>query len=393
MRSARPLRLAFIARRFGAQFGGAEAYAEYLLDVLRHTHEVHVFCQEWNSPIPVGHTLVPKMESLPRWLNLIDFSRRCQRLAAGYDVVHSHENSWVGDVQGVHVMPVRYSRFHNGRGLGRRVADSLSPRWLAYLALESARYRARPGRRLVAASALIAEQIGTAYGDTAKCLVIPPGVALPAACPERIAAQSGLGLDRRYKYIILVANDPVRKGYRALLKAVPAMPADVRLLVVGGEGGTDARVLELAAQAGLRERVHAWPGQRDLTAFYAAADLCVFATQGDAFGMVPLEAMAHGLPVVLSPAQYCGFTSYVQDGVHALILKHPDDAAGIAAAVGRILREPRLYAGLQRQGLALAASLSWESVAASYADLYREVASELAGLGKAPPSTAGGGLA
>lgn len=393
MKLVQPLRLAFVARRFGAQFGGAEAYAEHLLGILRRTHQVHVFCQEWNSPLPIAYTLVPRVRSLPRWLNLIDFNRRCGRLTAGYDVVHSHENGWVGDVQGVHVMPVRYSRFHNGRGRGRQVMDALSPRWLAYLALEAARYRAGPGRRLVAASALIADQIHAAYDDALKCLIIPPGVALPSAQPDRARAQADLRLDSRYKYIILVANDPVRKGYKTLLSALPTMPAEVRLLIVGGEAGTDVRARDLAAQAGLRERVHVWPAQRDLTAFYAAAHICVFATRGDAFGMVPLEAMAHGLPVVLSPARYCGFTSYVRDGVHALVLQHPEDAAGVTAAVGRILGDPRLYADLRDHGLALAASLSWEKVAADYAGLYRDVAAELAAMGKAPPSPAGDGLA
>ena len=266
-----PLRLAFVARRFGAQFGGAEAYAEHLLSRLSRAHEVHVFCQEWNSPLAIPHTLVPWRRSLPRWLNLIDFNRRCQQLTVGYDVVHSHENGWVGDIQGVHVMPVRYSRFHNGRGFGRRLADCLSPRWLAYLVLEAARYRVRPGRRLVAASALIADQIHAAYGDNLKCLIIPPGVALPTAQPERTQAQSELGLDRRCKYLILVANDPVRKGYKTLLQALAALPEAVRLLVVGGETGLHRLVRE---RVDVVASIPMARGMESLNASVAAALAC-----------------------------------------------------------------------------------------------------------------------
>lgn len=370
--AARP-RVAFVTRRFGARFGGAEAYGEHLMAALRDTHDVHVFCQEWDSPLDLPHTLVPYQRRLPRWINLIDFTLRAQALTTGFDIVHSHENSWLGDVQVVHVMPVRFSRFHRRRGFWPRFSTLLSPRWLAYLTLEALRFRPRPGRSLVAASALVAQQIQQAYRVTAPCITITPGVDFPEDVIAQTVARHELGLDPALRYGVLVANDPLRKGLAAVLAAMARLPESFHLLVVGGENGVSQRVLQAVAAAGMNDRTHVWPGRRDVSRFYAAADFCVFPTLGDAFGMVPLEAMAHRLPVVLSNADYCGFARHVQSGVHAIVLDDPHDAAEVAAAVQSLLDDQARADELAQAGAELAAGFAWTTIAATYAGLYAQL--------------------
>lgn len=367
-------RVAFITRRFGKQFGGAEAYGEFVMDALRKSHDIHVFCQEWDSPLDLPHTVVPRRRGLPRWLNLMDFTRRCQALTAGFDVVHSHENSWLGNVHVIHVMPVRYAKFHNGRTFGQKLSTCLSLRWLAYLAMEAMRFRPRPGSALVAASALIADQVQAAYRVTAPCTVIMPGVNVPDTIQARADARRSLGLDTEHRYGVLVANDPMRKGLAAILESMKQLPDGFHLIVAGGEGGTQQRVQQAAAAAGLAHRVHAWAGCRDVNPFYAAADLCVFPTLGDAFGMVPLEAMAHRLPVVLSNSRYCGFAHHVRHDVDAIVLDDPRDAGEVARAVRSILQDDDLASRLGNAGHALATSFSWAAVAGSFSSLYASVA-------------------
>ena len=63
-----------------------------------------------------------------------------------------------------------------------------------------------------------------------------------------------------------------------------------------------------------------------LLASVRAADLYVHPTLNDSFGMAPLEAMSFGLPVILSPAPWCGFAQYVKAGEEALVLSHPEQA-------------------------------------------------------------------
>ncbi|CAM5513898.1 D-inositol-3-phosphate glycosyltransferase [Aquamicrobium terrae] len=364
-------RIAIVVRRFGAQFGGLEAYAEHLAGALQEACDFHVFCQEWGSDLPIAHTLVPRIRHLPSWLNLLQFTLACRKRVRGFDLVHSHENSWLGEVQTVHLMPARYSLFHQRRR--SRLAIWTSPRLAAYLAMEAMRYRPLPRRAVVPVSPLTLAQVEAAYPHHPPMTVIPPGVRMPERRTGRAEARATLGLPQDRRYALLVAHDPARKGLDAVLDAMARLDGAVDLIVVGGDAGTQRDVDRAAVRAAQSDRVHVWPRQRDLAPFYAAADFCVFATSGDTFGMVPLEAMAHGLPVVMSSGRYCGFAHYVTPGVDALVLDDPADAGALAGAMGGLLAEPELRERLAGNGRKLAMAMGWDSVAARYLELYRRL--------------------
>lgn len=92
--------------------------------------------------------------------------------------------------------------------------------------------------------------------------------------------------------------------------------------------------------------------------------------------MAPLEAMSHGLPVVVSSPAYCGFAQYLSAGKDALILQDPRNGAQLAQALERLGSEPELRASLAERGLAIAREQSWEAVAARYESLYAQVLRE-----------------
>lgn len=364
-------RIAVVVRRFGAQFGGLEAYAEHLAGELRDACDFHVFCQEWGSDLAIARTIVPRIDHLPSWLNLAHFTWACRKRTQGFDLIHTHENSGLGDVQTVHLMPTRFSLFHQRRR--SRFAVWTSPRLAAYLTMEAARYRDRPGREIVPVSPLTLMQIEAVYPQHPHATVIPPGVRMPARQTDSSEALGALGLPPQRRYALLVAHEPERKGLAAILRAMALPEGAVDLIVLGGDRGTGERVRETAAKAGLAQRVHCWPRQRDLGLFYAAADICVFPTTGDTFGMVPLEAMSHGVPVIVSSERYCGFAHYVKDEVDALVLEDPTDAPALARAIGRLRSEPALRDALCANGNRLAQSMGWESVGARYLELYRRL--------------------
>lgn len=381
------LRVAFLARRFGKRFGGAEAYAEHLLAELARWHDIQVFCQEWDSALALPHVVLPRLPGLPRWLNLWRFSRQCAALTNGFDLVHSHENAPTGHVHGVHVMPVRHARQVRDTTWAKRVGTALSPRWQAYLRLEAARYRPAPDKVLVAASALIDAQIGQAYAHTARRVVITPGVAVPDGLPDRADARRQLGLDPDVTLAVLVANDPWRKGLATIVAAMQQPSARPwHLLVVGGEADTAERVRDAARAAGLAGRVHAWPGRRDVWPFYVAADIGVFPTRGDAFGMVPLETMALGRPVILSDSRYCGFAAHVTHGQDAWVLPAPEDASALAHAIDCLQTDAALAQRLGAGGLALAARFSWPALAGAMAAEYGRIWQVRQGLVAAGPT-------
>ncbi|HEY4191149.1 MAG TPA: glycosyltransferase family 4 protein [Mesorhizobium sp.] len=371
--TGKPPRIAVIVRRFGAQFGGLEAYAENLVRELRHEYDLHVFCQEWESDLPVPHTIVPRIEGAPSWLNLLDFTWRCQKLAKGFDIVHSHENSWLGDVHSVHMMPVRYSRYHHRAGWKRSLSTWMNPRLLVYLTMEAMRYRKKAKRRIVAVSPLTLEQIEIAYRRHPPATIIAPAVHVPQTEMSRGEGLDALGLPHDRHHALLVAHDPARKGLTTLLAALPLVSAKVDLIVVGGRDDLAIRNRALVAAAGQAGRVHIWPRQKDLGVFYAAADVCVFPTTGDAFGMVPLEAASHGCPTIVSSKRHCGFAHYVTPEIDALVLENPTDPVALAGAIDRLFTDPALYERVARNGKSLALGMGWDRAAQSYSRLYQTI--------------------
>ena len=367
-------RIAVVIRRFGSQFGGAEAYVEHLTNELRKTYDIHVFCQAWASDAPIPHTTVPRTLGLPNWLNLLDFTWRCQKLTKSFDLVHSHENSWLGKIHGVHVMPVRFSRLHNRRSWRRQLSTWSSPRLIAYLVLEALRYR-QANRQFVAVSPLTLWQIKAAYRKYPHLSIIPPGVHMPACRLDRHEACRILDLPTDRRYALLVAHEPLRKGLATLLGALRHIDSDVDLLVVGGYDGTPTMVRKLAEAAGLWSRVRTWPLQSDLATFYRAADICTFFTSGDAFGMVPLEAMSYGRPVIMSSSRHCGLAHYVTHGVDGLLVDDPRNSHTAASAINLLLGDESLYEKLSVNGRKLAQDMSWQKCAHLHSALYQRVLS------------------
>lgn len=371
----RRLRIALLVDRFGNRFGGAEAYGVELMRVLGQRHDVSVVARDFDSDLPFPFLPVRFPGWLPSWMRVLYFAWKADRLTRGrYDIVHSHMNGWAGEIQVMHVTPVRYNRLTRVKPLKRALAW-LSPRLATYLLLEKSRVRRAPARRVVAVSGLIMDQLHRSYGPRLPVEIIAPGVKLPApeSAAARAATRAQVGWDADTIGCLLVARNPLRKGLPALLDALALLPPRYRLLVVGADQATRDRVRAAGAVASRVSLVDPTP---EVARYFAAADIYAHPTLNDSYAMAPLEAMSHGLPVVVSSPAYCGFAQYLSAGKDALILQDPRDGAQLAQALQRLGDEPELRAALSERGLAIARDQSWEAVAARYEALYRDVLAE-----------------
>ena len=371
----RRLRIALLVDRFGNRFGGAEAYGVELMRVLGQRHDVSVVARDFDSDLPFPFLPVRFPGWLPSWMRVLYFAWKADRLTRGrYDIVHSHMNGWAGEIQVMHVTPVRYNRLTRVKPLKRALAW-LSPRLATYLLLEKSRVRRAPARRVVAVSGLIMDQLHRSYGPRLPVEIIAPGVKLPApeSAAARAATRAQVGWDADTIGCLLVARNPLRKGLPALLDALALLPPRYRLLVVGADQATRDRVRAAGAVASRVSLVDPTP---EVARYFAAADIYAHPTLNDSYAMAPLEAMSHGLPVVVSSPAYCGFAQYLSAGKDALILQDPRDGAQLAQALQRLGDEPELRAALSERGLAIARDQSWEAVAARYEALYQDVLSE-----------------
>jgi UDP-glucose:(heptosyl)LPS alpha-1,3-glucosyltransferase len=375
------LKIAVLNRHFSPTGGGAEKYSIALVELLADRHDIHVFAQHINHAWPgVAYHQVSQPVVRPRWLNQLWYAGATWwATRRGFDIVHSHENTWHGNVQTMHVLPVKYNLFHGRQGLayGLRWLKLLtSPRLMVYLWLERQRLSARQPRAIVVTSESLAAKVGLAYPASRHAIkVVTPGVDRivgVATGEQQLAVRQRLGLPASGKCVLFVGNDYRKKGLTTLLAAMAQLPTSCYLAVVGSPKQIPQFKVQAEA-AGLASRVFFLGALKHMEVVYAAADFLVHPTLEDTFAMVVLEAMAHGLPVVVSGRRYCGITSLLTQEVNALILEDPKKVDELAKSIGRLLGDAALRERLMTSGLAFANEHSWAAVGDDYDGIYRVV--------------------
>jgi D-inositol-3-phosphate glycosyltransferase len=182
--------------------------------------------------------------------------------------------------------------------------------------------------------------------------------------------------------VLFVGRIEPLKGIDVLLRAVSKMEGDFRLLAVGGDGKEAARQAELRAlvdELGISERVSfldAVP-HNDLPLYYNAADVCVVPSYYESFGLVALEAMACGVPVVAS--RVGGLRETVQDGETGYLVpwRCPQP---FAERLDQLLSDARLRRRLGREARIAVERFRWSEVAAQVEDVYHELVSQYRGV-------------
>lgn len=164
--------------------------------------------------------------------------------------------------------------------------------------------------------------------------------------------------------ILFVGALNERKGVTALLRAfaLVAQQHPLARLVLVGEGPLQAELETLAQRLGIRARVEfgGFKQPRDLPAAYASADVFVLPSLEDTFGVVVVEAMACGVPVVCS--QFAGAASHLIDRANAFIVD-PEDTHHMADRIHRLLSNPRLRERFAAEGRLVARSFEASAVA------------------------------
>jgi glycosyltransferase-like protein len=195
---------------------------------------------------------------------------------------------------------------------------------------------------------------------------------------ERAAARDAAGLDDGLAILTVGGIEP-RKGSLTLLRAFAAARAALPerhpvLLVAGGATLFDHRD-EIGRFDALREeleldgdvRVLGPVTDAELEGLYRAADLFALPSVKEGFGLAVLEALAAGLPAVVSDLDV--FRTFLADGESALMAPVGDDRA-LAAALVRAAESPALAARLREGGRAVAARHGWDRVAAAHEAVY-----------------------
>jgi len=189
---------------------------------------------------------------------------------------------------------------------------------------------------------------------------------------EKRAAREQLGLPVIGRCLLFVGNDYKKKGLDALLQAMPSLPDDVVLAVIGNAAHLPLYARQAQA-AGLGQRVFFLGALPDVGPAYRAADVLVHPTLEDTFAMVVLEAMAHGLPVVVSSAAYCGISELLSHGVNALLLDDPRNVGQLARTLNELLADNMRRQQLGVQARHFASQYRWQDMARQQEAVYWSV--------------------
>jgi UDP-glucose:(heptosyl)LPS alpha-1,3-glucosyltransferase len=240
------------------------------------------------------------------------------------------------------------------RGLHRKLYYALLTR------LEKRLY-SRRSVALAAVSARTARELERRFGRN-DVRVIPNAVDLatfnPAArLARRHEARNRFGHPENDFAVLLIGNDWRMKGVFALLEAAAGCRELPLRLLVAGEDDPHPYVRR-ARELGIRERLRFAASSADVLGFYAAADAYVAPSLEDSFHLPVLEAMACGLPVVVSSR--AGVSEWIQDGVNGIFLQNPEDPGELSAALGKLAQDPHWRSCLGEHAASTAMTLSWE---------------------------------
>jgi D-inositol-3-phosphate glycosyltransferase len=214
--------------------------------------------------------------------------------------------------------------------------------------------------------------------DPAKVAVVPCGVDLDLFTPiEKEVARHRLGLKDGERIILFVGRIEPLKGIDILIGAAARLHENenFRVLIVGGDEKAEARLAELRAQAERLDVDHhitfagAVP-HGELPLYYNAADVCVVPSFYESFGMVAIESMACGTPVVAS--RVGGLASTVLDGQTGYLVSWRQ-AEPFAERVGALLENDELRASFGRAAREAVERYRWPNVAGAVSDLYQSL--------------------
>lgn len=167
---------------------------------------------------------------------------------------------------------------------------------------------------LVGQSRNTLQHVEEIYGVRRETRLIPLGIERPPRLAAASGARQALGIPENAFVMVTVGRVVARKATLQLVQALHASARPMAHLVIVGDGPDAAAVRTAAAEAGLGGRVHLLGQVTDAEKYQAlnAADIFVSASQHEGFGLVFLEAMAHGLPIVCY--DHGGQTDFLTDG-------------------------------------------------------------------------------
>ncbi|MDX1374437.1 MAG: glycosyltransferase family 4 protein [Burkholderiales bacterium] len=373
------LRLAVVRARY-TPFGGAERFIAHALPALEAAGtDVTLITREWPG-WDTRRVIRVDPFHLGRRARDRSFARaaRAAWRRRGFDLVQSHERIPGCDVyragEGVHR---RWLEIRAARAPAvTRLALALSPYHRYVCAAERAMFEHPRLRAVICDSRMVREDILRGFRiEPDKLHVIYNGIDLeqfnPGAVPAwRGSTRAEIGCGPRDTVFLFVGTDFERKGLDTAIEALAHANSQAFWLVVIGQDRDLARYEAQARRAGVAARVRFVGAREDVRPYYAAADCFVLPSRYDPFPNAVLEALAMGLPAIVS--ERCGAAEVLRERGGGFVTP-PDDTMDLARSMHQADRALRDGA-LQRVARATAERFGVDAMGRRLVDLYAQLA-------------------
>jgi len=391
-RECRALRIAVVTPELH-RTGGTERATAELLAALAREHDVCLYSNRWTNEegVRVCHHPVPVLPGpgITRHLNFFVAASlavwRGEHRHGAYDCVYSPgPNCSQVNVSTAHFCQARQrdllrsGRFQPSpatwddrfRGWHRSLYAN------CHTQLERRFYTSRRLEKVICPAEVMRRDLTECYRTSPKRLAVAhSGVDAATFNRDRRGelrepARRELGLAAKDFCFLFVGTDWVRKCLLTVLDALRLVPGALLYAVGPYDPSSWRRYAELAGVAG---RVRFPPRRADIVSYYAAADAVVAPSFYEPFGMVPLEAVACGVPVIIT--RQMGVAE-VLDEESAIVLDDPADSVALAEAMRRLMYEPELRRRLARHGELRARMSPWDGINQATLDAIRETAEQ-----------------
>jgi D-inositol-3-phosphate glycosyltransferase len=394
----------------GKKTGGMNVYVrDFSRELARRGVQVDVFTRSEDDCVPaVNHDLgsgarVIHIAAGPqRPIPLVEIADHLDAFVAGtaafaasegikYELIHSHY--WLSGLvaAGLHghwgKLPV-IQMFHTLGHMKNRIAQTAADRVPA-ARIEGELRSMALADRIIASTPAEYAQLHWLYGaDMDKVRIIPPGVDLERFEPmPQDAAKAHLDMPADQQNILFAGRIERLKGVDTLLLAIaliqrhnPEAIRNAHVAIIGGDPWSDdpdeemARLQELRQELGVADNVRflGAKAQEALPYYYAAAEMVVMPSHYESFGLVALEAMAMGTPVIAS--EVGGLAFLVRDGVNGFHVPSRDPEA-LAERIFTLLNDRQCRDLLGRQAHEIAQQYAWPKIVDRMLDVYDEVLS------------------
>ena len=389
----------------GKETGGMNVYVRDLSrEFSRRGIEVDVYTRSQNPAIPrlsqlADHSRVIHVKAGPEepynknkiYDHLAEFVAGVQAQVAAdrpdYDFIYSHY--WLSGLVAralCRSWQVPFTQmFHTLAEMKNRVAQTPAerePDQRAYCEGEIAHF----ADRLIVATPLEKNQMTWLYGaPVEKISIVPPGVDLDRFKPMNQAeARAYIGMPPDHQLILFVGRIQPLKGIDTLMRALalvrqkePAIAKNICVSIIGGDSNPDTeteqselkRLELLRAELGISDLV-TFLGAKDqdtLVYYYSAAEMVVMPSHYESFGMVALEAMACGTPIIASDVGGLSFS--IEDGFNGYLVPGRDPQT-LAEKIIMLLKYPVLREQFGEQARTWVARYSWVDIAGELLEVF-----------------------